>query len=467
MYNSPSSLLAFLLFWVLSTSVVEAQFNRDMYPPSGIPDRIILTMEDDPSTSMSVTWRTDTTVMKAGAKIAIADATPDFRKNTTTVIAKTTRLETDVNVAHFHTVTFKKLKPETQYAYQVGSGEGWSEWFHFTTASKKEKPVSFIYFGDAQNDLKSLWSRAIRGAFMKMPQADFMLHAGDLINNCKKDGEWGEWFYAGGWMYGMMPSLATPGNHEYYRALDGEKILTKYWEPSFAFPQNGPKGFKETVYYIDYQGIRFISLDTRAMQAKKENISIQADWLENLLERTNNKWVIIMQHHPIYSLRSGRDNPEMRERLEPLYNKYQVDLVLQGHDHTYGRGKNIPEGLNIKESESPVYVVSVSGPKMYDLSTSSWMDRVASNTQLFQTIDIDGDTLTYKAFLVTGELYDSFALVKNKDDSNEYIDLAPESMPEKTDLPPIFLMEYDEERLKEYNDRFKRFKNKQANKGDR
>ena len=95
------------------------------------------------------------------------------------------------------------------------------------------------------------------------------------------------------------------------------------------------------------------------------------------------------------------------------------------------------------------------------------MDRVASNTQLFQTIDIDGDTLTYEAFLVTGELYDSFALAKNKDDSNDYIDLAPESMPEKTDLPPIFLMEYDEERLKEYNDRFKRFKNKQANKGDR
>ena len=95
------------------------------------------------------------------------------------------------------------------------------------------------------------------------------------------------------------------------------------------------------------------------------------------------------------------------------------------------------------------------------------MDRVASNTQLFQTIDIDGDTLTYEAFLVTGELYDSFALAKNKDDSNDYIDLAPASMPEKTDLPPIFLMEYDEERLKEYNDRFKRFKNKQANKGDR
>ncbi|MEM6763676.1 MAG: metallophosphoesterase family protein [Bacteroidota bacterium] len=441
---------------------------EDLYPPRAIPDRIILTMEDDPATSMSVTWRTDTTITKGVARISVADASPDFRKNASVVYSTTTRLETDANVAHYHTVTFKKLKPETQYAYRVGSREGWSEWFQFTTASKAKKPISFIYFGDAQNDLKSLWSRAIRGAFVKLPEADFMLHAGDLINNCKNDAEWGEWFYAGGWMYGMIPSLATPGNHEYYRTLDGEKKLTKYWNPSFAFPQNGPRGFKETVYYIDYQGVRFISLDTRAMQAKSENIDIQAEWLENVLSRSKNKWVIVMQHHPIYSLRSGRDNPEMREKLEPLYNKYQVDLVLQGHDHTYGRGKNIPEGMNILEGGSPVYVVSISGPKMYDLSTSDWMDRVASNTQLFQTINIDGDTLTYKAFLVTGELYDSFALIKRKNDTNDYIDLAPESVPELTDLPPIFLMEYDEQRLAEYNRRFKRFKAKQQNrKGDK
>ena len=83
-------------------------------------------------------------------------------------------------------------------------------------------PFSFIYFGDAQNDLKSRWSRTIRGAYSKMPKADFLLHAGDLVNRANNDHEWGEWFYAGGWIYGMMPSFATPGNHEYARDRKSE-----------------------------------------------------------------------------------------------------------------------------------------------------------------------------------------------------------------------------------------------------
>ena len=86
---------------------------------------------------------------------------------------------------------------------------------HFTTASKGVKHFSFLYFGDAQNDIKSKWSRTIRQAYSDLPKADFMIHAGDLININKRDQEWGEWFYAGGWIYQNIPSILTPGNHEY------------------------------------------------------------------------------------------------------------------------------------------------------------------------------------------------------------------------------------------------------------
>ena len=47
----------------------------------------------------------------------------------------------------------------------------WSEWVHARTASDKPEPFSFIYFGDAQNDVKSLWSRVIRGAYSDAPKA--------------------------------------------------------------------------------------------------------------------------------------------------------------------------------------------------------------------------------------------------------------------------------------------------------
>ena len=52
----------------------------------------------------------------------------------------------------------------------------------------------------------------------------------------------------------------------------------------------------------------------------------------------------------------------------PLLDKYNVDLVLNGHDHTYARG-HVP--VRTSESDTPelgtVYVTSVSGPKQYGL----------------------------------------------------------------------------------------------------
>ena len=41
-----------------------------------------------------------------------------------------------------------------------------------------EQKVSLIYFGDAQNDVKSMWSRVIRQAYGKFPEVDFLLACG-------------------------------------------------------------------------------------------------------------------------------------------------------------------------------------------------------------------------------------------------------------------------------------------------
>ncbi|MDN3596949.1 fibronectin type III domain-containing protein [Zunongwangia endophytica] len=67
--------------------------------------------------------------------------------------------------------------PNTTYVYRVGNGEKnddyWSEWFQIKTAKTgSEEPFSFIYFGDAQNNIKSLWSRVIRSSYRKFPKVD-------------------------------------------------------------------------------------------------------------------------------------------------------------------------------------------------------------------------------------------------------------------------------------------------------
>ena len=402
--------------------------DAEAYKPSSLPDRIILTWTGDPSRTQAVTWRTNTTVAKGLAEIAVATDNAGFAKTARQLAAKTTLLESDLSKAHYHTVEFNALSPRTKYAYRVGDGVNWSEWFHFTTASNRAEPFTFIYFGDAQNDIKPMWSRVIREAFSDAPKASFLLHAGDLINTPNSDAEWGEWNQAGGWINAMIPSIVTPGNHEYELVgLLKSQVLSKYWKPQFALPENGPPDLFETTYFTDFQGTRIISLNSNA------KILEQAPWLEQALSSRDDsiRWTIVTFHHPIYSSAKLRDNKFIRDSWQPLFDKYKVDLVLQGHDHTYARSKlvNSTTGLAAKGESGTIYVVSVSGPKMYDIGKPprEEFQRVAEDTQLFQVITIDGDELRYQARTATGQTYDGFTLKKRSGQPNELIEQVPET----------------------------------------
>ena len=80
---------------------------------------------------------------------------------------------------------------------------------------------------------------------------------------------------------------------------------------------------------------------------------------------------------------------------------------------------NVATGYQVKDKSSgTMYVVSVSGPKMYDVSDDPWMDRRAANTQLFQIISIEGNKLSYEAYTAAGELYDAFDLMKSPGKAN-------------------------------------------------
>jgi hypothetical protein len=391
-------------------------------PPSVMPDRIILTFAGDPSASQAITWRTDTTVTNPVVQITVATPGPNLEKNARTLTAETVLLRTPQYPVFHHSLNMTDLQPSTLYAYRVGDGKNWSEWFQFKTASDRAEPFSFIYLGDAQNEIRSLWSRAIRAAYSDAPKARFIIHAGDLIDHANSDGEWGEWFNAGSWLNAMVPSIPSPGNHEYESTLLGlGKQLSINWRPQFTLPENGPAGLEETAYFLDYQGVRIVSLNSN------ERIAEQAVWLDQMLKDNPSRWTCITFHHPVFSTAKGRDNKELRETWMPVFDKHRVDLVLQGHDHTYGRTKNVRSGVSVRNDQSgTVYVVSVSGPKMYAASDSPLIARMAEDTQLYQIIYVSLDTLRYEAKTVTGELYDAFELIKQPSGVNLLVERAPQ-----------------------------------------
>jgi hypothetical protein len=399
-----------------------------VHKPTPVPDRIILTWAGDPATSQAVTWRTDTSVTTPVAQLAAAEGGPAFDptwgrahflpEKLRTVAARTQPLKTAINESLYHSVNFDRLRPRTKYAYRVGDGTNWSEWFQFETPSNTREPFGFIYFGDAQNGIKSLWSRVARGAYSDMPRTRFILHAGDLVDRGASDADWGEWHTAAGWINGMVPSVPTPGNHEYA----GKTGLTEHWRAQFTLPENGPPGLEETCYFLDVQGVRVISLNSN------ERVREQVPWLEGVLANNPNRWTIVTFHHPVYSTAKGRDNPHIREEWRPVFDRFGVDLVLQGHDHTYGRTglmreDNLLSGAFHRGERGTVYAVSVSGAKMYPLGNDMRMNSAAQDKQLYQLITIDGDRLRYEARTATGELFDAFELRKRTDGSNELLDV--------------------------------------------
>jgi phosphodiesterase/alkaline phosphatase D-like protein len=444
---------AVLLFTGFTTNVSAQDFL-----PTEFPDRIILTWSDDPMTTQSVTWRTASYVTDSKAQLTLAPNTPIYMENVETFDTKTEFLDVDSVQANYHSVTFRGLLPATTYAYRVGVEGTWSEWLQFTTAPKKGTPFSFVYFGDAQNDLKSQWSRIIRQAYSNMPKAAFMLHAGDLINSTQDDSEWGEWNYAGSFINAMIPSIATPGNHEYDSEADGTLVLDYHWKKQFTFPENGPNGLKESVFYTDYSDMRIISLNSQEIVVNEESMEVQKAWLEKVLAENTQKWTVITFHHPIYSSGTGRDNQEFREAFKPLFDKYKVDLILQGHDHSYGRGRNLPSGVAAQDlaAQGPVYVVSVSGPKMYNLTMTKWMDRAASNTQLYQLISIEGDRLSYGAYTAIGDLYDAFDIMKVDGKPKQFIDRADQAIQEAIELTPGSEKKMTPEEMAEYMRTYKK-----------
>ncbi|GAB3979988.1 purple acid phosphatase family protein [Plantactinospora veratri] len=317
----------------------------------------------------------------------------------------------------YHTVEFAGLKPGTRYTYRVGDGTNWSAWTDFTTATADAKPFSFIYYGDAQNYLDSALPRVFRQAFADRPQAKLIVNAGDLIDSANSEEQWGQWYQAGGFIDSQINNISIPGNHEY-----SGSALSSFWTPQFPYPDNGPAGWPaelaKTAYTVDYQGVRFIGLNTN-VQGIPDVMAAQTAWLEGLLKNNPNKWTVVTFHHPVYSTAEGRNNPVVRAQWGPLFEKYGVDLVLQGHDHTYGRGSVTSSRRSLTVHDSTVYAVSVSGGKMYDVDGSVWTDNnadimsQAEDKQLYQLIDVTGDSIRYEARYANGQHHDGVVIRKN------------------------------------------------------
>jgi len=395
------------------------------YAPAARPDRIIASPAADAARGFQVSWRTAVGIEAPRLELVVAGDSPAMAEPRS-LPARSIAFATENGIGSQHLVEVYGLEPDTLYAFRVQGGTGWwSPWRQLRTAAAPGTALEFLYFGDTQNKNASHGSRVLLEALRHAPRARLALFAGDLVSggDGEDDNEWGEWTDVTAPVAATMLVAPVAGNHEYFEEFEDtpeeRRVLGQHWPRMFALPDNGAPGAEATTYWFDMHDVRFVVLDgTSALDL--DTAAAQARWLDGVLRDNPRAWSIVAIHQPMYSPREGRDNASLREQLMPVLERHAVDLVLQGHDHTYGRRAGVTGAV------TPQYIVSVAGAKQYLLSREArdTMAPVAEDTQLFQVVRIHGDTLRYEARTVTGRLYDAFSLVGDGSGSRRLIEHA-------------------------------------------
>lgn len=385
-------------------------FHTTQYPASERPDQIILTWSDDPRTSQTIQWRTSTRVNQGYVRYQKKTDSNAFdpksasRAGATTTPLETPRLLNDPLV-HRHTAVLRDLTPDTTYLYSVGDGSdtGWSQPAEFTTAPAAPKAFSFIYMGDAQNGLDQ-WGALLHESFKSHPEAAFYVMAGDLINHGSERSDYDSFFHNAAGVYDHRTLMPTIGNHE-CQWRGPELFLRQY-----TLPHNGPTGIEPNrAYWFEYGNALFLVPDSNLPPES------QAAWMENKLSHSNAKWKFVLYHHPAYSSGGNADNPELRAAWIPLFDKYHVDLALQGHDHAYLRTYPMRANQRVASpKDGTIYLITVSGTKGYEQPKHDYIEFGMTKVPTYQVINLDrdGHRLTYRAYDIHGTVRDEFVIEK-------------------------------------------------------
>ncbi|MDP9489797.1 MAG: metallophosphoesterase [Thermoproteota archaeon] len=124
-------------------------------------------------------------------------------------------------------------------------------------------------------------------------------------------------------------------------------------------------------YSFNHFNIHFMIMSTELPYelGSKQYEFVKSD-LENALTNSSIKWIIIAYHQPAYispnDCQGCSPRVTLREVYHPLFDRYNVDLVLQAHSHNYER--SYPILYNNDDSENPIIVNSSKNNYNYDIN---------------------------------------------------------------------------------------------------
>ena len=280
-----------------------------------------------------------------------------------------------------HAVTLAGLDPYTAYHYRVESnGAPLSEESTFRTAAGPDQAqFTLAVLGDTHTPQihQALVNRIVP------LQPDLVLHTGDLVDLGSALPYWDSFFEVERELMAGIPLFPTLGNHE--------RNDPHYFD-YFYLPGN------ERWYTFDYGNARFVCLQVDGI-ADYGPQSEQYAWLEGTLAANTQPWLFVYFHIPPYSSSSDAHEGRIRQTLAPLFERYGVDVVFNGHHHNYER--NQVEGIT--------YVVTGGGggtPSVMEEREPTQVEFAVVHH--FVHLEIDGQHLAATVISSKGKVLDTF-----------------------------------------------------------
>lgn len=291
--------------------------------------------------------------------------------------------------------TITGLQENTQYSYRVGSDGAWSSTTTFQTRSF-DGDFDFLFYGDPQigssGDVAkdtAGWVDTVNVSLQSTQNAELLVSGGDQVDKANTEAQW-DGFLAPAQLRNY-PWVATIGNHDVGGKAYEQHFYTPNTDRSGQYYVNGDPSSNSSGgdYWFIHKDVLFIDLNSNSYKTSSGGGGDAAhiQYVTDVINAhgAQAKYTVLVYHHAIYSPADhaqDTDNKARRVDFPTTFSKLGVDLVLQGHDHSYSRSYEIKNGQKASADEKPgqnevfegpggvVYVTanSASGSKYYDLT---------------------------------------------------------------------------------------------------
>lgn len=392
--------------FLLSTSQsVQMDYDADV-------GQIMHVVTADMKHEHTISWKTEKFSEPGNLEIR-----PKQSENITKVNAEAVKLPIYNGGKHFglYTAHITNLMAGTDYEYRILVGKRQSAWMEFKTESESTAFKALI-FGDSQSFNYKYWAKTAQVAWEKNGDAAFFVTMGDLVDNGQDDWQWNAWFDGGGTLLARMPVVPVMGNHEAY-SLDWKMAKPDYYLSFFALPGNGPAGLEGHAYSYDYGDVHFVVLNTQLKELYDwypNLLEEQQKWLAKDLSQTQKKWKVVLMHRDVWSYPLNGTFDVIGQGFVPVFDQYHVDLVFNGHVHSYARTKTLKNGK--PDFAGTIYIATGrSGENIWEKSPRKPVDEFYYNPldmPNYLVLEASHDALKVTAFKQTGELIDQKEIKK-------------------------------------------------------